>query len=203
MQMRTAAQSWIGALVLVVLAQSALAQAAQVGVALQEGEPPVILDAAALDLLPTHTFSTSTIWTEGVQTFSGPSLAEVLFAAGMTEDHPCAVAINGDDAPSEGTSLWSRVKTFFGAGEPDPSLIANGPQLRMIAANDYSVMMPCSEIGVEIPIVANRIDGEPFSVRDKGPLWVVFPYDASPNYRTEPVYAYSIWQLVDIEVSAP
>jgi hypothetical protein len=38
------------------------------------------------------------------------------------------------------------------------------------------------------------------SVRDKGPLWVIYPYDAVPEYKSERIYARSIWQLVSIEV---
>ena len=33
------------------------------------------------------------------------------------------------------------------------------------------------------------------SLRDKGPLWVVFPYDASEEFRRDEIYAQSIWQV--------
>jgi hypothetical protein len=38
------------------------------------------------------------------------------------------------------------------------------------------------------------------TVRDKGPLWIVYPYDAKPEYRQELIYSRSIWQLDHIEV---
>ena len=41
---------------------------------------------------------------------------------------------------------------------------------------------------------------ETMSIRDKGPLWVVYPYDSSADYRTEVIYSRSIWQLDRIEV---
>ena len=38
------------------------------------------------------------------------------------------------------------------------------------------------------------------SLRDKGPLWIVYPFDSNPSYSTEVTYARSIWQLDRIEV---
>ncbi|RYH00603.1 oxidoreductase, partial [Salipiger sp. IMCC34102] len=38
-------------------------------------------------------------------------------------------------------------------------------------------------------------------VRDKGPLWIVYPYDDTPEYRSEVIYSRSIWQLDRIEVA--
>jgi hypothetical protein len=43
------------------------------------------------------------------------------------------------------------------------------------------------------------MDGKTMSVRDKGPLWIIYPYDSSADYRTEVVYSRSIWQLDRIE----
>jgi hypothetical protein len=37
------------------------------------------------------------------------------------------------------------------------------------------------------------------SMRNKGPLWLVYPYDSNVALQTEAVYARSIWQLVRIE----
>jgi hypothetical protein len=36
-------------------------------------------------------------------------------------------------------------------------------------------------------------------VRDKGPLWVVYPYDSKPDYQSELIYVRSIWQLAQME----
>jgi len=37
-------------------------------------------------------------------------------------------------------------------------------------------------------------------VREKGPLWIIYPFDATNAYRTESHYARSIWQLERIDV---
>ena len=60
--------------------------------------------------------------------------------------------------------------------------------------------MPLTDAVEGGPIVAYRMDGETMSVRDKGPLWIVYPYDSDADYRTEVIYSRSIWQLDRIEV---
>lgn len=73
--------------------------------------------------------------------------------------------------------------------------------LTMTAINDYAVTMQTSQIGNDYPIVAFERNGAPMSVRDKGPFWMVYPFDASADYQTETIFALSIWQLVEIKVT--
>ena len=42
---------------------------------------------------------------------------------------------------------------------------------------------------------------EEFSRRDKGPLWIVFPYDSGAEYQTELVFGWSIWQLATLTIA--
>jgi hypothetical protein len=72
--------------------------------------------------------------------------------------------------------------------------------VRLVAANRYSVVLPVEVLEADAPIVATRRNGCTFGVRDLGPLWVVFPYDADPKYRTEEIYSTSIWQLMEVEI---
>ncbi|MBY6201020.1 molybdopterin-dependent oxidoreductase [Maritalea mobilis] len=72
-------------------------------------------------------------------------------------------------------------------------------QIRLTALNDYAVLIDIEQIEEDVPIIANRMNGATFSVRDKGPLWVVFPFDAAPRYRAETIFAISVWQLRHIE----
>ncbi|WP_368184373.1 oxidoreductase [Aestuariibius sp. HNIBRBA575] len=75
-----------------------------------------------------------------------------------------------------------------------------GQTLNMVALNDYAVQMPISDITEDHPIIATRINGAEMQVRDKGPYWIVYPYDRAPEYQTETIYARSIWQLVKLSV---
>lgn len=101
------------------------------------------------------------------------------------------------------STIWTEGELEFSGPSLEAVLTAAGAgpgDLRLSAVNDYVVSMPRSLVEAEAPIVANRIDGAPFSRRDKGPLWIVFPYDSDARFRAETVYAYSVWQLAGIAV---
>lgn len=66
------------------------------------------------------------------------------------------------------------------------------------AANDYKVIVTPDLIGPDYPIIALKINGEPFDTRQLGPLWVIYPYDSSTEFQSEKVFAASIWQLVSL-----
>lgn len=78
---------------------------------------------------------------------------------------------------------------------------ATGGTVTLTALNDYQISMPAAEVLADGPLLANLSDGKPMSVRDKGPVWMVYPYDMAPEYRTEKAYARSIWQVTSIEIS--
>lgn len=63
------------------------------------------------------------------------------------------------------------------------------------AVNDYAVEIPISEMSFNAPMIAYHMNGEEMSLREKGPLWVVYPYDDAAEYQSELVYSRSIWQL--------
>ncbi len=69
------------------------------------------------------------------------------------------------------------------------------------AINDYTVEIPVSDAVEGGPIIAYLNNGDAMSVRDKGPLWIVYPYDSNPEYQAELIYSRSIWQLDRIELS--
>ena len=98
---------------------------------------------------------------------------------------------------------WSdRVERFTGVALA--RLVDTAPtegMLRLIALNDYESAMPLAAIEDRVPIIAYLRDGEPMSVRDKGPFWVIFPFDEGGGYRSELAYSRSVWQLVRIEVT--
>ena len=101
------------------------------------------------------------------------------------------------------TTIWTDGETRF-SGVSLKALLrhlgADGHSVEMVALNDYAVTMPIAELEDEAPIVATRMNGKTMSVRDKGPYWVVFPYDSDPKYSTETNYSRSIWQLIQLKV---
>ncbi|GGE62470.1 molybdopterin-dependent oxidoreductase [Actibacterium pelagium] len=77
---------------------------------------------------------------------------------------------------------------------------ANGNLISAVAINDYSVEIPVSDAEEGGPIIAYEMDGQPMSRRDKGPLWVIYPFASSSKFRSEVIYSRSIWQLDRMEI---
>lgn len=103
----------------------------------------------------------------------------------------------------ETTTIWTEGKHLFeGVSLKDllQAVGARGRVLETAAINDYVVEVPVSDAVQGGPIIAYAMNGEPMSVREKGPLWLVYPYDAKAEYRSEITYSRSIWQLVAVDV---
>lgn len=77
---------------------------------------------------------------------------------------------------------------------------AGGRSIHAVALNDYAVDIPITDAVEGGPIVAYEIDGKALPIRKRGPLWIVYPYDARAGYRSEVVYARSIWQLDRLDI---
>jgi hypothetical protein len=77
---------------------------------------------------------------------------------------------------------------------------AEGNTLRVTALNDYRVDVPMQDVQRHDVIVALLLDGTPMTVRDKGPLFMIYPFDTHPELRSAVYYSRSVWQLSEIEV---
>ncbi|WP_319823438.1 molybdopterin-dependent oxidoreductase [Thalassovita sp.] len=117
------------------------------------------LSMADLRALPAAEFATTTIWTEGMHTFRGVWLGDLMAHLGITQE-----------------------------------------RVEFSALNEYVVEIPMQDMVPGGPLLAYEQNGKQMSAREKGPLWVVFPYDSAQKYQTESVYAQSIWQMDRINV---
>lgn len=101
------------------------------------------------------------------------------------------------------TTLWTEGATTF-TGVPLASVLdllgVEDGMIRASAINDYTVEIPVESLTDEAPILAYAQNGEPMPRRQKGPLWVIYPYDSSADFRSEVVYSRSIWQLNRLEI---
>jgi hypothetical protein len=116
------------------------------------------------------------------------------------------------DLPAIAALAQRRIKTRtpWHTGEPEftgpllrdllDAVGAEGRTLRMTALNDYRVDIPADDARQFDMIVAHQIDGKPISVRDKGPLFVMYPFDTRPELRNAIYLSRCIWQLRRIEV---
>jgi hypothetical protein len=77
---------------------------------------------------------------------------------------------------------------------------AQGTTLRMAALNDYRIDVPSDDALRFDVLLARMIDDKPISVREKGPLFVIYPFDTDAALRTPLYYSRSVWQLKSIDV---
>ncbi len=101
------------------------------------------------------------------------------------------------------TTIWTEgVQEFRGVrlAALMERLGVTGGNIEARAINDYAVEIPLDGDTSEAALIAFEIDGTPISRRQKGPLWIVYPFDSDARFRSELVYARSIWQLDRIHV---
>lgn len=67
-----------------------------------------------------------------------------------------------------------------------------------VALNNYAVTFPVEEALSANALLATQMNEKAMSVRDKGPVWIVFPFDSDASLRSEVYYSRSIWQLVGL-----
>jgi hypothetical protein len=77
---------------------------------------------------------------------------------------------------------------------------AQGSMLRLLALNDYRVEMPFDDVLRHDVLLARLLDDKPMAVRDKGPLFVIYPFDSRQELRSPTYYSRSAWQLRTIDV---
>ena len=63
-----------------------------------------------------------------------------------------------------------------------------------------TISIPMSDVSKFKVIVARQIDDKPIPVREKGPLFVVYPFDSAAELRTSTYYERSIWQLKALDI---
>ena len=103
----------------------------------------------------------------------------------------------------DGETPWTKGRNVFtgplGSAVLDAAGVAGG-NLRVNALNDYNADVPASDFRTYAVILATRHDGAVMSIRDKGPLWVIYPMDKDASLRTETTYTRSVWQVKSIDV---
>ncbi len=76
---------------------------------------------------------------------------------------------------------------------------AAGASLKVRALNDYAADVPAEDATLDT-ILATKLDGKPMSIRDKGPLMLVYPFDLDADLYNEKYFSRSVWQIKEIEV---
>ena len=77
---------------------------------------------------------------------------------------------------------------------------ANGTVLTIAALNDYSADMDVADTESIDVILAYKRNGAYMPVREKGPLFIVFPFADRPSLYEDRRFAQSVWQVSRITV---
>jgi hypothetical protein len=102
---------------------------------------------------------------------------------------------------------WTDGKQTF-IGVSGPALVAamqkqglkpGAASVVAVANNDYSIVVPFDVFTQSTTLIAFERNGQKMPVSDKGPLWIVFPYDNDSKFLTSSYKAYSIWGLERLE----
>ncbi len=109
----------------------------------------------------------------------------------------------GTDKLLTSTPFTDGVSTFSGvlASRLLDRLGADGTSLRTRALNDYAVTIPMSDIRTYPVLLALDQDGRALSVRERGPIWVIYPFSDHPDLDGRVYRQRSIWQLSHVEVA--
>lgn len=77
---------------------------------------------------------------------------------------------------------------------------AYGDSVIAKALNDYSTTIPRADFAQFKTILALKRDGTYLPVRDKGPLFIVYPFDSNPELKQQKFYGRSAWQVAQFVV---
>jgi hypothetical protein len=75
-----------------------------------------------------------------------------------------------------------------------------GASVQATALNDYKIRIPLSDAHTHDVVVAYAINDQPISIRTKGPLFVIYPFDSKPELKSNVYYERSIWQLKALDL---
>lgn len=97
---------------------------------------------------------------------------------------------------------WTRGEQSF-SGVPLQRLLdaveCLGTTLDLTAINRYTTSMPAEDARLGA-FLATRLDGQPMRVRDRGPIWLVYPWSQRPELDRSLYHERAIWQLRHIVV---
>lgn len=77
---------------------------------------------------------------------------------------------------------------------------AKGTKVTAVALNDYVTTIPMEDFKKFNVILAMKRDGNYMSIRDKGPLFVIYPYDSIAGLQSQTYYTRSAWQVAKLIV---
>jgi hypothetical protein len=109
----------------------------------------------------------------------------------------------GQDGFETGTPWYSGRVRFDGVPmvKVMQAVGASGVTVRATALNDYTTDIPFSDFERFGVLLATKRDGNYMPIRDKGPLFIVYPFDRFPELQTHQYYSRAAWQVASLAIS--
>jgi hypothetical protein len=100
------------------------------------------------------------------------------------------------------TPWYAQPRKFSGVLLKDllASVGGAGSTLRAMALNDYRVELPAEDWLQHGAMIAYLLDDKPMTVRERGPLVIIYPFDERREVRTAVHYSRAVWQLRSLEL---
>ncbi|WP_279477902.1 oxidoreductase [Aureimonas sp. SK2] len=76
-----------------------------------------------------------------------------------------------------------------------------GANAQLIALNDYMVEASIDEVVAADGLFATHQNGVAMPISDKGPIFLLFPFDDRPELRHQAYYSRAVWQLSEVVVT--
>ena len=104
---------------------------------------------------------------------------------------------------TERTPWYTQPRKFTGPLLRDvlAAVGGQGKQIRAVALNDYRVDIPIDDVQRHDVVLARLLDDKPMPVRDKGPLFIMYPFEMKPELRNALYFSRCVWQVKAIELT--
>lgn len=77
---------------------------------------------------------------------------------------------------------------------------AKGETIRAVALDDYATDVPIADFATYGTLLALKRDGRYMSVSERGPCFIIYPFDRFPELRNPKYYSRAVWQVATIDV---
>lgn len=77
---------------------------------------------------------------------------------------------------------------------------SKGKSINILAHDGYTMKVPVSDLLTYDVILANRIDGNALSIRNGGPVWLIYPVSDHRELDDTIYESRSVWQIKQITV---
>ncbi|ALN74988.1 hypothetical protein [Aureimonas sp. AU20] len=75
-----------------------------------------------------------------------------------------------------------------------------GDKLHLVALNDYEAEADRTDMANAEALLATRQNGRVMTIADKGPVFLMFPFDRRSDLQRRSYYAQAVWQLAEVNI---